>query len=76
MLGQEGKLAETLSEPDAVMQSQSDDTVKLFYRFYRELGIIGDKYLCVVVKYLNKDVFIITAYFTEKTKRGDVLWKK
>ena len=43
----------------------------------RTLGdIIGvtpvtEKYLCVVVK-----VFIITAYFTDKIKRGEILWKR
>ena len=75
MPGQEDKLAETLLEPDVVIQSQSDDTVRLFHRFYRRLAI-GDKYLCVVVKYMEDDVFIITAYFTDKVKRGEVLWKK
>ncbi len=75
MQGQEDKLAETLLEPDVVIQSQSDDTVRLFHRFYRRLAV-GDKYLSVVVKYVEGDVFIITAYFTDKVKRGGILWKK
>jgi hypothetical protein len=37
---------------------------------------IGNKYLCVVVKYLEVDIFIITAYFTDKVKTGGVLWRK
>ena len=72
---QEKKLVETLLEPGMVVQSQSDDTVRLFHRFYRGLTI-GDKYLCVVVKYVEGDIFIITAYFTDKVKRGEVLWTK
>ena len=75
MIEQESKLAEILLEPDVVIRSQSDDTIRLFYRFYRRL-VIGDKYLCVVVKYMESSVFIITAYFTDKIKRGEVLWKK
>ena len=75
MRGQKDKLAETLLEPDVVIQSQSDDTVRLFHHFYRRLAI-GDKYLCVVVKYMEDSIFIITAYFTDKVKRGEVLWKK
>ena len=75
MQGQEDKLDETLFEPDVVIQSQSDDTVRLFHRFYRRLAV-GDKYLSVVVKYVEGDVFIITAYFTDKVKRGGILWKK
>ena len=75
MREQEDKLAETLLEPDVVIQSQSDDTVRLFHRLYGRLTI-GDKYLCVVVKYVEESVFIITAYFTDKVKRGEILWKK
>jgi hypothetical protein len=75
MRGQEDKLAETLLQPDVVIQSQSDETVRLFHRSYRGLAI-GDKHLCVVVKYVAGDVFIITAYFTDKVKRGGVLWKR
>ena len=76
MRGQENKLAETLLEPDIVIQSRSDETVRLFHRFYGETSV-GDKYLCVVVKYPQEgDVFIITAYFTATIKRGGVLWKK
>ncbi len=75
MREQEGKLAETLLEPNAVIQSRSDDTIRLFHRFYKKLAI-GDKHLCVVVKYTEDIVFIITAYFTDKVKRGEILWKK
>lgn len=71
----EDKIGETLLEPDLVIQSQSDETVRLFHRLYQGLGI-GDKYLCVVVKYMEDTVFIITAYFTDKVKRGEVLWTK
>ena len=75
MRGQEAKIDKTLLEPDVVIQSQTDDTVRLFHRFYSRLSI-GDKYLCVVVKYTRDDNFIITAYFTDKVKRGEVLWEK
>jgi len=76
MRGQENKLAETLLEPDIVIQSRSDETVRLFHRFYGETSV-GDKYLCGVVKYPQEgDVFIITAYFTATIKKGGVLWKK
>jgi len=36
---------------------------------------IGDKWLCVVVKYFPDDAFIVTAYFTDKPKKGDNLWQ-
>jgi hypothetical protein len=75
MSGKEHELGETLLQPDIVIQSQSDDTVRLFHRFYKRLTI-GDKYLCIVVKYTEGNAFIITAYFTDKVKAGEVLWKK
>jgi len=33
MRGQENKLAETLLEPDIVIQSRSDESVRLFHRY-------------------------------------------
>ena len=35
---------------------------------------VGDKWLCVVVKCLADDAFIITAYLTDKLKKGTLLW--
>jgi len=76
MKGQEDKLTEALLEPDVVIQSRSDETVRLFHRFYNETTV-GDKYICVVVKYPQNDIaFIITAYFTDKVKTGGTLWKR
>lgn len=75
MRGQEERITETLSDPEVVVQSESDDTVRLFHRFYGELPV-GDKYLCVVVKYLPGDAFVITAYFTDRLKRGETLWRR
>jgi hypothetical protein len=35
-----------------------------------------DKFLCIVVKGLPDDQFIITSYYTDAVKRGEVLWEK
>lgn len=69
------KINETPLHPERIIKSQSDNEVRLYYRQYKELAI-GDKYLCIVVKFKQDDVFVITAYFTDSIKRGDVLWKK
>jgi hypothetical protein len=37
---------------------------------------MGSKWLCVVVKYVENDAFIVTAYLTEKPKAGEDLWPK
>jgi len=76
MKEQEDKLVKTLLEPDVIIQSQSDETVRLFHRLYKGT-IVGDKYLCVVVKYPQRgSAFIITTYFTDKIKTGGILWKR
>jgi hypothetical protein len=73
MVDMESQIADTLKNPQLVRKSRSDDSAELFYRFYTQLAI-GDKWLCIVVKYLPDDAFIVTAYFTDKPKKGDDLW--
>jgi hypothetical protein len=73
MVGMESQIADTLKNPRLVRKSRSDDSAELFYRFYTQTAI-GDKWLCIVVKYSLNDAFIVTAYFTDKPKKGDDLW--
>lgn len=69
--GRERAVQNTLAAPDQVRQSKIDHTVYLFYRQY------GRKHLCVVAKRLGPSAgFIMTAYYTEKVKEGQVVWKK
>jgi hypothetical protein len=63
-------LEQTLREPELVRRSRSDDTVILYYRQYFGTAV-GDKWLCVVVKLLFEDAFVITAYLTDKPKKGE-----
>ena len=73
MVDMEGRIAETLSSPEQVVESLSDAEARLYYRFY--VGTrVGDKYLCVVVKVQSADAFIVTAYLTDKVKKGNLLW--
>ena len=75
MSGQIDKIKETLLNPDKIVKSRVDPSVELFYRHY-DTTPVTEKYLCVVVKVLIEDAFIITAYFTDTIKRGDVLWQR
>ena len=75
MFGQLNRIQDTLSDPDIIVKSRSDETVELFYKHYTSTPVT-EKYLCTAVKVLLNDLFIITAYFTDSIKRGTVLWKK
>jgi len=54
------EIIRTLQAPAEVRVSRSDTNVRLFYEFYARRRV-GDKWLCVVVKYLENDAFVITA---------------
>lgn len=73
MNGLESEIGVVLGEPQIVRQSRTDDQVQLYYRYY-ELTKVGGKWLCVVVKQLADDAFVITAYLTDKVKQGVELW--
>lgn len=75
MSGQIDKIQNTLKNPDVIVKSRTDPAVESFYRHY-DTTPVTEKYLCVVVKILVDDLFIITAYFTDTIKRGIILWLK
>jgi hypothetical protein len=68
-------LEETLRQPQFVIESLTDPAAELSYRYY--VGTkVGDKWLSVVVKYAVNDAFVVTAYLTDKLKKGKRLWPK
>ena len=75
MVGFRQSVAETRHEPEVVFESVSDPTARLYYRFYHRTMVEG-KHLCVVVKILDEDAFVVTAYLTDRVKKGTVLWPK
>lgn len=69
----EKEVKETLKEPDEVRRSRKDANVLLYYRRYKNLE---NRYICVLIKQLNGEGFVITAYLADKVKRGNVIWQK
>ncbi len=63
----------TLKRPELVVKSNSDESARLYYRFYSGTRM-GDKFVCVVVKIRPGDAFVLTAYLTDKPKQGVALW--
>lgn len=73
MTDMERAMKETLRDPELVVRSKADDTANLNYRYYYGTKV-GDKWLCIVVKYVSDDAFVLTAYLTDKPKKGDQVW--
>jgi len=73
MVGMEQAIEETLVAPEGVIASFSDEHAHLYYRFYRGTGV-GDKFVCVIVKVVVDDAFMLTAYLTDKIKKGTQIW--
>jgi len=67
-MDKEAKL--TLKDPDEVRRSRYDNSIHLYYRR------LDDTLICVVAKHLNEEGFVVTAYLTDKIKRGETIWKK
>jgi hypothetical protein len=73
MAGVDDEIEHALAAPDSVVESVSDPETRLYYRSL-PTTLVGAKQLCVVVKVQSADAFVITAYLTDKVKKGRVLW--
>jgi hypothetical protein len=67
------EIERVLHQPQLVRRSRSGEAMRLFYEFCAQT-IVGGKWLCVVVKFLGNDAFVVTAYLTDKPKAGEDLW--
>jgi len=70
MKGKENLVKDTLNRPDEIRRSKSDNTISLYYKFFRKY------YCCVVTKNINDEGHIVTSYMTDKIKEGEQIWVK
>lgn len=75
MTGQELKIQEALGRPDVVIESRQDPSIRLYHKLYEQTRV-SQKYMIVVVKILRDDAFVVTAFFTDRTKRGTTIWAR
>jgi hypothetical protein len=75
MSGMRVEIVRTVGEPDVVVRSRSDAEVSLLHRL-ENTEDFGEKWLCVVIKYLEQDAFVLTVYLTDKVKSGVVIWRR
>ncbi len=63
MRGRMARIKETILQPDTDTPSKADERATVFYRLYED-----DKYVCVVVKYLDTEAYVSTAYETRNVR--------
>jgi hypothetical protein len=69
------KIEDTLADPEIIVRSRSDDDVSLYNKLYLT-ELFGYKYLCVVVKELENDNFILTSFIMNNIPKGEVIWQR
>lgn len=61
------EIKETLKSPTKIKTYEYDGDIRYYYNYYKSRES-PSKYLLIIVKYLNGDGFIITAYFVRNIK--------
>ncbi len=61
------EIKETLRSPISIRKSDYDEEKRFYYRYYKNIKL-KEKYLIVIVKYLNGEGFIITSFYIDKIK--------
>ena len=74
MADQRERLVETVAAPDIVIATVLDETVLAYHRLY-DATPVTRKYMVVIVKLASDDAFVLTAYYTSRLKRGQVVWQ-
>ena len=74
VLVNEKMLMDTLDMPDIVTKG-GRHKMQVLYKYYESTPVTS-KYLAVVIKVLNQEGFIVTSYFTDRTRGTKVLWKR
>jgi hypothetical protein len=69
MMGLEEVVVDAFVSPFEIRRSLKDPSVHLYY------GRYSGKFVCVVVKHINGDGYVVTAYVTSRVGKGEVIWR-
>src|SRR3989344_468716 len=58
------EIKQTIINPDKILTSANSDAKINYYKYYKD----KNKHLRVIIKYLNGEGFVITAYFVRNIK--------
>ena len=73
MKGQLAWISDTLLNPEVVVATKADKTVHVYHRYY-PITTVASKYLLVAVKIGIDDAFVLTAFFSNRQKKGVIVW--
>ena len=74
MVDQLDRVRETFQNPSIIVETNVDSSVHVYHRFYARTPVTS-KYLQVSVKFLETDAFVLTAFYSNRTKKGTVVWQ-
>ena len=74
MEGEHSRLEETLSSPEIIIASVEDQSIHTYHRYYNATPVTS-KYMIVAVKILDDDAFVVTAFYSNRMKRGHIVWQ-
>ena len=60
-------------KPLLITKDKEEQDIRYYYKYFKTI-LSEEKYLMVVVKYLNGKGFIITSFYTDKIE--GIKWKK
>ncbi len=72
---QQERIIETLAKPELIVATEADPDVHAYHRLYPQTPVTR-KYLIVAVKVLADDAFVLTAFFSGRLKKGQILWQR
>ena len=72
--GELEKVNRVMKSPDFIKQGNKADTF-ILYKFFPRT-IVSPRYLALVTKYLNTEGIVLIGYFTQRIRKGEVLWRK
>lgn len=75
MVDQRERLEKTLSTPDFVIATFSDEAVLAYHRLYEHTPVTR-KFMVVAVKTLLHDAFVVTAFYSSRGKKGNRIWQR
>jgi hypothetical protein len=73
LIGHETLIEATLAAPDIVVISRRDPNVILYQKRFPD-SPAGNKHLCAAVRLFPDDAFLMTAFLTDRRKRGMQIW--